>query len=168
MGTVNNFYSEINSIKPNSKYWNRMNTLYDTSDARRISINDAAQVNVKNALPEAMAAPFASSPAERESVKVLRECIELQNAKGSDYQSKASSVRQADYYVNGIQTIHDIMHAKMLRMKSVMDKIQAGESTNFESLEDSAKDLINYASFFVAYSRGKIDGQNPDKNIFNK
>lgn len=111
---------------------------------------------------------FDSSPAERESVKVLRECIELQNKKGSDYQSKESRVRQADYYVHGVETIHDIMHAKMLRLVSVMEKIKAGGSTQFESLEDSAKDLINYASFFVAYSRGKIDGQSPDNDIFNR
>jgi hypothetical protein len=39
---------------------------------------------------------------------------------------------------------------------------------NFESLEDSAKDLINYASFFVAYCRSGIVGQKPNNNIFNK
>ncbi|QFR55997.1 hypothetical protein CPT_Muldoon_041 [Serratia phage Muldoon] len=154
MPTVNNFFSHINSIKHSKDI---MTTPYDTIKS----------IDYRRIVPPTVGT-CGQSPEERESVKVLRECIELQNAKGSDYQSKASSVRQADYYVNGVQTIHDIMHAKMLRMKSVMDKIQAGESTNFESLEDSAKDLINYASFFVAYSRGKIDGQNPEKNIFNK
>ena len=28
--------------------------------------------------------------------------------------------------------------------------------------------MINYASFLVAYMRGEIDGQTPDKDIFNR
>lgn len=105
---------------------------------------------------------------ERESVKVLRECIELQNKKSQDYQAEESSVKQADYYPNGVSTIHDIMHAKMLRMKSLQDKMKSGKEPNFESLADSAKDLINYASFYVAWLRNGIDGQDPKKDIFNK
>jgi len=102
-----------------------------------------------------------------ESVNVLNECVELQLKKSRDYQNPDSSVRQADYYPRGVITIHDIMHAKMLRMKSVMDAMRSGKDPNFESLEDSAKDLINYASFFVAYCRKGIDGQDVDKDIFN-
>lgn len=103
-----------------------------------------------------------------ESVNVLSECIDLQLRKGRDYQNPNSTVRQADYYPNGVQSIHDVMHGKMLRMKSVMEAMQHGSEPNFESLEDSAKDLINYASFFVAYCRGRVDGQNTDKDIFNR
>ena len=103
------------------------------------------------------------------SVNVLEECVELQLRKSRDYQNPNSTVKQADYYPNGITTIHDIMHAKMLRMKSVMEAMQSSDyDPNFESLEDSAKDLINYASFFVAYCRGGIAGQNTEKNVFNK
>ncbi len=105
---------------------------------------------------------------ERESVKVLRECVDLQNKKGADYQSKASPVRQADYYTNGVTTIHDIMHAKMLRMLSLQHKAASGDEPNFEGLEDTAKDLINYASFYVAWLRGKIDGQDEMVDIFNR
>jgi len=100
----------------------------------------------------------------RESVKVLQECIELQNKKGDDYQSSKSSVRQADYYPRGLETLYDIVWAKMLRVRSVLDK---GESANFESIEDSFKDLINYASFAVAWCRGKIDGQTPRKTCID-
>ena len=104
-----------------------------------------------------------------ESVNVLQECVELQLRKSRDYQNPNSTVKQADYYPNGVITIHDIMHAKMLRMKSVMEAMQSdGYNPNFESLEDSAKDLINYASFFVAYCRGEIPGQNDQHDIFNR
>ena len=104
-----------------------------------------------------------------ESVNVLQECMDLQLRKSRDYQNPNSSVKQADYYPNGVQTIYDVMHGKMLRIKSVMEAMQSdGYNPNFESLEDSAKDLINYASFFVAYCRGEIPGQLLDHDIFNK
>jgi hypothetical protein len=94
----------------------------------------------------------------------------LQNAKANDYQNKNSRILQADYYTNGCATIHDIMNGKMLRMQSVMEAMQndPNYAPNFESLEDSAKDLINYASFFVSYLRGKIEGQRSDRDFLNR
>lgn len=107
---------------------------------------------------------------DRESVRVLQECIELQRKKANDYQNPNSMIRQADYYPSGCLTILEIIHAKVLRMRSVMEAMQHDPdyTPNFESLEDSAKDLINYASFFVSYSRGKVDGQDPERDFLNK
>lgn len=110
-----------------------------------------------------------SKQQQPESVNVLQECVDLQLKKSRDYQNPNSTVKQADYYPNGIITIHDIMHAKMLRMKSVMEAMQSDDyDPNFESLEDSAKDLINYASFFVSYCRHGIEGQQSENDIFNR
>lgn len=107
---------------------------------------------------------------ERESVKVLKEAIEVQIKKSQDYQNPNSKVRQADYYPNGVATLLDTCHAKVLRMQSVIDAMVNDENyePNFESIEDSAIDLINYASFIVAYSRGKIDGQVPGRDFLNR
>jgi hypothetical protein len=107
---------------------------------------------------------------ERYSVNVLRECIDLQNKKANDYQNPNSTIKQADYYPSGCLTILEIIQAKVLRMRSVMEAMQNDPNykPNFESLEDSAKDLINYASFYVAYSRGKVDGQEPDRDFLNR
>jgi hypothetical protein len=107
---------------------------------------------------------------ERYSVQVLRECIDLQNKKANDYQNPNSTIKQADYYPSGCLTILEIIHAKVLRMRSVMEAMQHDPNykPNFESLEDSAKDLINYASFYVAYSRGKVDGQEADRDFVNR
>lgn len=102
---------------------------------------------------------------ERESIKVLLEAVELQRRKSADYQSERSTVKQADYYPNGIATLHDILHAKMLRAKSL---IESGNTPKNEALEDTFIDLINYASFCVAYLRGKIPGQDPSRNHLNK
>ena len=120
-------------------------------------------------VPEVSTQPNPVSVDDPVSVDVLQECLSLQLKKANDYQNPNSTVQQADYYPNGIITIHDIMHAKMLRMKSVMDAMQSDDYTpNFESLEDSAKDLINYSSFFVAYCRQGIKGQDKTKDAFNQ
>ena len=104
---------------------------------------------------------------EKESVKVLQEAIDLQLKKSRDYQNENSVIVQSDYYPNGCKTILDTIWAKALRMRSVMDAMEASDyDPNFESLEDSAIDLINYCSFFVSYSRGKMEGQDEDRGPF--
>jgi hypothetical protein len=104
--------------------------------------------------------------ANRESVNVLNECIELQLKKSQDYQNPNSNVVQAMHYRRGVDTIHDTMQGKMYRAQSLLESGRA-DSANFESLEDTYKDLINYASFAVAWLRGGIPGQDPDRDMFN-
>lgn len=104
----------------------------------------------------------------RESLKVLQECAELQQRKSKDYQNEKSRIRQADHYPRGCATILDMVHQKITRMYSVMEAMEQGETANFESLEDSAKDAINYLSFFVSYSRGKMEGQDPHRDLVNR
>ena len=106
----------------------------------------------------------------KESLKVLQECAELQTRKSQDYQNENSRIQQADYYPRGIASILDIINAKTLRMWSVLEAMESDPDyePNFESLEDSGKDLINYASFLVAYLRGGIPGQDAiDKDLLN-
>lgn len=107
---------------------------------------------------------------EKESVKILEECKALQIKKSNDYQNPHSRIRQADYYPRGVATILDIIQAKVLRMYSVIEAMEndPNYTPNFESFEDSCKDLINYASFAAAYSRGKVDGQEPGKDFLNR
>ena len=107
-------------------------------------------------------------PYERASCAVLQECIDLQVKKSKDYQNPNSAVKQADYYPRGLESIYDMLNTKMLRIRSLMDAIDSGHTAGFEGIEDSAKDLINYASFFVAYSRHGIDGQELDRDLFNR
>lgn len=110
------------------------------------------------------------SQTERESVdteamKVLQECVELMRKKGNDYQNPNSNVVQAMHYRRGVDSIHDTMHGKMLRAQSLLE---SGSTANFESLEDTYKDLINYASFAVSYIRGKMEGQTRDRDFLNR
>jgi|TARA_X000001316_G_C920407_1_gene34600 hypothetical protein len=104
------------------------------------------------------------------SLKVLQRAAEIQNKKSNDYQNPNSRVRQAMYYPRGCSTILDTMYAKVLRMQSVIEAMETDPNyqPNFESLEDSCIDIINYASFFAAYMNGSIDGQNPDCDFLNR
>ena len=104
----------------------------------------------------------------RESANILLEAAELQEKKGNDYNNSLSRVSQSDYYQRGVFTILDIAYGKILRMYSVLELIEHGGNANFESIEDSAIDLINYSSFIAAYMRGDVPGQTGDKDIFNK
>lgn len=107
---------------------------------------------------------------EKESIKVLQECAALQIKKSNDYQNPNSRIKQADYYPRGVLTMLDIVYAKVLRMYSVAEAMEsdAEYAANFESLEDSAKDLINYGSFIAAYIRNGVDGQDPNKDFLNR
>jgi hypothetical protein len=102
---------------------------------------------------------------KRESVKVLEECIELQIKKSQDYQNPNSQIVQAMHYRRGVDTIHDIILGKVQRATSVLE---SGNNPNFESLEDTYKDMINYCSFAVSYMRGKMEGQDPNRDMFNR
>ena len=101
----------------------------------------------------------------KESVKVLQECIDLQLKKSQDYQSDSSNITQAMHYRRGVDTIHDIILGKITRATSLLE---SGKDPNFESLEDTYKDMINYASFAVSYMRGKMEGQVSGRDMFNR
>ena len=110
---------------------------------------------------------LSNAKTDKESVRVLRECIDLQLKKSQDYQNPNSNVVQAMHYRRGVDSIHDIMQGKLYRAQSLLESGRS-DSANFESLEDTYKDLINYASFAVAWLRYGIPGQEKDRDIFNK
>lgn len=104
------------------------------------------------------------------SIQILQECIDLQLAKSNDYQNPKSSVKQSDYYPSGVKTIYEIVHAKMLRLKSLIETYEQNPDLdpNFESIQDSCKDAINYLSFLVSFTDKQIPGQDKTKDILNR
>jgi hypothetical protein len=106
----------------------------------------------------------------QEAITIINEAVALQLRKSDDYQNEKSWIKQADYYPRGVLTILDIVYAKVLRMYSVVEAMEKDPNykPNFESIEDSCKDLINYASFIGAYCRQGIEGQDGSKDIFNR
>lgn len=107
-------------------------------------------------------------PADTEPMKILQECLDLMRKKAHDYQNPNSTVKQAMYYENGLITLYDIINAKRLRLKSLIDALAAGEHPKNESIEDSFKDMANYCAIAAAWCRGKVDGQNPSNDLLNK
>ena len=101
----------------------------------------------------------------RESLKVLKECAELQSRKSQDYQNPKSTIVQSDYYPRGVLSIMDVIHTKYIRAVSLVEAAEFGEEPNFESLEDTFKDMINYASFAAAWCRGGIPGQTDEMQL---
>ena len=98
----------------------------------------------------------------KESVKVLKECIELQNKKSDDYQNKDSNVTQAMHYRRGVDSIHDIIQGKCYRAQSLLE---SNGNPNFESLEDTLVDMAVYCAMFAAYIENKKMKEEENANI---
>lgn len=88
----------------------------------------------------------------RRAEEVLYECAELMQKKGAAY----NGFPQAEYYPYGLRDIWYMCFTKVKRLESQI--IRDGDK-NFEGIEDSARDLINYASFLVEFAEGKMNGQ---------
>lgn len=99
---------------------------------------------------------------------VLEEAAKLLEKKGQDYQNPSSSVRQADYFPRGADSIIDILNNKMLRARSICETARANPSyaPNNESLYDSAIDMVNYAAILAAWLTGGVDGQDMNGRDF--
>ncbi len=83
-------------------------------------------------------------------------CQALMDRKGEDY---GGGIKQDDarieYHPLGEVSYYQMLHTKMKRIESMIKLQQAGKEPNFESLQDSVADLINYASFFWAFLNDK-------------
>lgn len=81
------------------------------------------------------------------AAEILKEAADLKIKKSQDYQN--GMWEESDYFPFGSQSYIHMMWTKMLRIRSVAEK----ENTNFESLEDSLLDMINYSAMYIAYLR---------------
>ena len=104
------------------------------------------------------------------TIQVLKECSDKHTQQLRDYQNANSRIRAADYYPQGIATLLDIVHAKTLRLQTVVEAMQSYPDCDpsFDAIEECGMDIIHYASLLVAYSRHQIDGQNLDADVLNR
>ena len=86
---------------------------------------------------------------------VFLEAAALCESKSEDYGDKDLS--RASYHPFGHVSYLQMLHVKLERLKSVADQ----ESPNYESGRDSVIDLMNYASFYVAW----MDEQQPAERV---
>lgn len=81
------------------------------------------------------------------AVDIMKAAIELKERKSKDYQG--SQFTEEDYFPFGDLSFLHMIHTKYLRIRSVAEQ----ESTNFESLEDSLIDMINYCAMYAAWCK---------------
>lgn len=106
---------------------------------------------------------------DRYPVEVFERCIEMFRKKSSDYVFPGSTVQAADYYPRGIDDVlYMVDVTKRLRMLSILDKVRAGVTPEFEGLEDTLMDRIIYLAIGLELIAGKMDGQVPGRDIFNR
>lgn len=102
------------------------------------------------------------------SISVMFEAIKKQFEKYEDYNNGMTDIVRGDYWIHGIDDLEYEMSKKLTRFRSVLTQLKAGKKPNFESIEDSLEDNINYHSFAVAYLRGKEPGQKLGRGLFNE
>ena len=85
------------------------------------------------------------------ATQIMKDAIDLKERKSQDYQGGRWT--EEDYFPFGHQSYMHMIHTKYLRMRSVMDQ----ETTNFESLEDTLIDMINYCAMYCAWLENNKD-----------
>ena len=86
--------------------------------------------------------------------QILKDAAILKEQKSKDYQG--SQWAESDYFPYGHQSYLHMMWTKMLRIRSVAER--EGDDVNFESLEDSLIDMINYSAMYAAWIENEKDG----------
>ena len=79
------------------------------------------------------------------AIQVMKDAIALKEKKSKDYQGGLWT--EEDYFPFGHESYLHMIHTKYLRIRSVAEQ----ENTNFESLEDSLIDMINYCAMYGAW-----------------
>jgi len=59
-------------------------------------------------------------------------------------------VDRSEYFPFGAVSYAQMLHTKSARFNSLVKKQLDGKGSNFEGLEDTALDIINYAGFYIA------------------
>ena len=79
--------------------------------------------------------------------------------KSQDYnqgQTDPHTIDRTGYFPFGAVSYAQMLHTKTERFMSLTRKAIRGESVNFEGMDDTALDIINYAGFFLADPRKDI------------
>lgn len=79
------------------------------------------------------------------AIQILKDAAALKERKSKDYQG--SKWTEEDYFPFEDKSYLHMIATKYLRIMSVSDQ----ENTNFESLEDSLIDMINYCAMYAAF-----------------
>lgn len=104
----------------------------------------------------------------RRALEVLEKAKETMLKKADDYNFPGSRVKSADYYPRGLDDLEHMLHIKMLRIMSIIDKMKLGVAIENESLGVTLEDLIVFSAMMVEFSEQQMDGQDLTKNLFGE
>jgi hypothetical protein len=90
-----------------------------------------------------------NDPVRAAYLRVFEECLGLSIAKSRDYGD--SDPTKKSYMPFGDASYMTMLHTKTQRLVSLIQNAQRGDKPNFEGIDDSLKDLINYAFFYAVY-----------------
>lgn len=88
--------------------------------------------------------------------QVFEDCLGLVISKSLDYGDPDPA--KTSYMPFGDASYATMLHTKTQRLVHLVQKAQKGEAPNHEGLDDTIRDLINYA-FFFAVARGIGKGE---------
>src|SRR5210317_927118 len=80
--------------------------------------------------------------------RVVDKALALLERKSKDYNS---GVPRDAYFPHGMLSYHQMLHTKVLRIQSLLN---SKSKPNFESIEDSLEDLLNYTIMALVYVQG--------------
>ena len=78
--------------------------------------------------------------------------------KSADYNSDSKHYALSNYFPFGTASYAQMIHTKSMRILSVAEKELNQKTANFESLQDSALDMINYAMFLADHCDKTVVG----------
>jgi len=84
---------------------------------------------------------------------ILQECLALRQKKAKDYMAGNKSM--ADYYPFGSKSYLTMINTKMQRLLALEAAIDSGQAPNFEGMDDTVIDMINYCSFYAAFLKNQ-------------
>lgn len=82
-------------------------------------------------------------------LRVFEACVSLVLQKSQDYGTPDPA--RKDYFPFGDASYVHMLHTKTKRLVSLTKRVQEGKAVNFEGVDDTLKDLINYAMFYAVY-----------------
>jgi len=88
------------------------------------------------------------------AAQILLECAALLERKGRDY--NGGGIKRDDYYIYGRRSLMTIVHGKYLRLRSLIEQETA---PNFESIDDTLRDLANYCAIWADWERRHATGR---------
>ena len=95
------------------------------------------------------------------AIDIMKEAIALKERKSIDYQG--SKWTEEEYFPFEDQSYMHMIHTKYLRMRNVMES----KDVNFESLDDTLIDMINYAAMYAAFLRNRSNKPDMSQSEFH-